>query len=435
MRPYELIKKKRDGLALEDQEITSLIQRYTAGEVTDDQMAAMCMAIYFRGLSPRELAAWTFAMLRSGEVLDLSEIPGCKVDKHSTGGVGDKVSLALAPLCAACGVKVPMVSGRGLGHTGGTLDKLRSIPGFEVELPLAKYRELIGSVGTCLIGQLPTLAPADRKLYALRDVTATVDSLPLIASSIMSKKLAEGIDALVLDVKVGSGAFMKSPAEARALARCMVDLGRAMGKRVVALLTDMSQPLGRAVGNSLEVREALQILKGEGPGDATECTLLLSAKVLELAGVAASEETARRLLDEAITTGRALAKFEELVAAQGGEARAVREPDRYLPMARHIVPLRAWRAGYVRAIQTEEVGLAAVELGAGRARVDSAIDPAVGFVFEKRLGERVAEGEVLLKVHASGEESLARALARLRGAIELGAEPVAPPQLLLEVIE
>src|SRR4051812_30200503 len=293
VRPYELIKSKRDGHALSPDDIRAFLDGYTKGSVPDYQMAAMCMAIFFKGLSDVELGAWARAMLESCEVLDLSDTPGIKVDKHSTGGVGDKVSLSLAPLAAACGVPVPMISGRGLGHTGGTLDKLESIPGFKVDLPVAEYRRLVREVGACLIGQTATLAPADKKLYALRDVTATVDCIPLIASSIMSKKLAEGIDALVLDVKVGSGAFMKKLEDARTLARTMIDIGTQMKRKVTALITDMDQPLGRAVGNALEVIEAVEMLRGKGPEDYTEVTLALTAEMLVLGKQAKDEAEAR----------------------------------------------------------------------------------------------------------------------------------------------
>src|SRR3954469_3214244 len=298
MRPYELIKAKRDGQPMSPDDIRAFLDGYTRGTVPDYQMAAMCMAVFFRGMSDVELGAWARAMLDSGEVLDLSDTPGIKVDKHSTGGVGDKVSLSLAPLAAACGVPVPMISGRGLGHTGGTLDKLESIPGFRGDLSVADYRRQVREVGACLIGQTSTLAPADKKLYALRDVTATVDCIPLIASSIMSKKLAEGIDALVLDVKVGSGAFMKRIEDARTLARTMIGIGREMGKKVTALLTDMDQPLGRAVGNALEVIEAIDVLHGRAPEDLTECTLALTAEMLVLGQKAKDTAEARKKLQE-----------------------------------------------------------------------------------------------------------------------------------------
>ena len=326
MRAYDIIRKKRDGVALSDEEIRAFLAGYTDGSIPDYQAAALAMAVFFRGLDPRELATWTDAMLHSGDVIDLSDLPGRKVDKHSTGGVGDKVSLCLAPIVAACGVKVPMVSGRGLGHTGGTLDKLEAIPGFTVDLPLARFREIVADVGLCLIGQTERLAPADRKLYALRDVTATVESIPLIASSILSKKLAEGIDALVLDVKVGRGAFMKTEDDARILARTMVDIGTRVGKQVVALLTDMSQPLGLAVGNALEVVEALEVLRGGGPADLVEITLALAAEMLVLGGVADDLDAGRARALEAIADGSALERMRRLVAAQGGDPSVIDDP-------------------------------------------------------------------------------------------------------------
>jgi pyrimidine-nucleoside phosphorylase len=434
MHPYELIQRKRDGLPLTPAEIAWLLDAYTRGALPDYQMAAMCMAVFFRGLSDAELAAWTGAMLRSGEVLDLSEVPGVKVDKHSTGGVGDKVSLALAPLAACCGVKVPMISGRGLGHTGGTLDKLEAIPGFRVDLSVERYRALVGSVGACLIGQTATLAPADKKLYALRDVTATVDCIPLIASSIMSKKLAEGIDALVLDVKVGSGAFMKTLAQARVLARTLVGLGREMGKRVVALLTDMEQPLGRAVGNALEVAEAVDILKGRGPEDAAECTLALTAPMLVLGRVAPDEAAARAMLARCIADGSALRKLQEIVAAQGGDARAVEDVER-LPRARKVVPIGSLAEGYVEAIDTEAIGRAAVALGAGRETVDAAIDPAVGFVVQAKIGDRLRRGQLLALMHVNDEGRVAEVEGRVQQAYRIGPRPPPARPLIIERIE
>lgn len=434
MRPYELIKKKRDGGTLAADDIRAFIDGYTEGDVTDYQMSAMCMAIFFRGLSSAELAAWTRAMLESGDVLDLSDTPGVKVDKHSTGGVGDKVSLSLAPLAAACGVVVPMVSGRGLGHTGGTLDKLESIPGFEVDLPVAEYRRLVKEVGACLIGQTSRLAPADKKLYALRDVTATVDCLPLIASSIMSKKLAEGIDALLLDVKVGSGAFMKSLDDARALARAMIDIGKDMGKRVVALITNMDEPLGRTVGNALEVVEAVEMLRGQAPADYTELTLALTAEMLVLGGRAETLEVARAQLDQAITSGAAEAKLRALVTAQGGDARAIEDLSR-LPRARHQAQVLAARDGYVTRIDSEAVGLAAMALGAGRARTTDTIDPAVGFVLEKKVGEAVKASEPLVTVHYNDEERLEDVRARVLAAYTVGDAPPAPRPIVVERLE
>ncbi len=434
MRAYELIKAKRDGSALAPQDIRAFIAGYTAGEVADYQMAAMCMAVFFRGLNPTELGAWTRAMLESGEVLDLSDVPGIKVDKHSTGGVGDKVSLSLAPLAAACGVPVPMISGRGLGHTGGTLDKLESIPGFRVDLSVADYRRLVGEVGACLIGQTATLAPADKKLYALRDVTATVDCLPLIASSIMSKKLAEGIDALVLDVKVGSGAFMKRLEDARVLARTMIEIGRQMGRTVSALLTDMDQPLGRAVGNALEVIEAVEVLQGKAPADLTQVTLELTAEMLVLGQKAAHREEALERLQRVIDDGSAIAKLEQIVSAQGGNPKAVTDWS-LLPRAKEAREVVAPSGGYVMGIQCEAVGLAAVALGAGRERVDSRIDPSVGFTLLKKVGDAVKAGEPLVRVHHNGGGRVDEVCGRLQAAYAIGQEEPQPRPLIIERLD
>ncbi|MDY7228539.1 thymidine phosphorylase [Hyalangium rubrum] len=434
MRPYELIKAKRDGGKLDPDAIREFIAAYTRGDVPDYQMSAMCMAVFFKGLDPVELGAWTRAMLESGEVLDLSETPGLKVDKHSTGGVGDKVSLSLAPLAAACGVPVPMISGRGLGHTGGTLDKLESIPGFKVNLSVADYRRLVKQVGCCLIGQTATLAPADKKLYALRDVTATVDCLPLIASSIMSKKLAEGIDALVLDVKVGSGAFMKKLEDARALARTMIGIGTEMKRKVTALLTDMDQPLGRAVGNALEVVEAVEMLRGKAPDDYTEVTLALTAEMLVLGGKAPTVKEAREQLQRAVEDGSALRKLQEIVQAQGGDPRAI-EDYSLLPQARAKADVVAPSDGFVTGIDTEAVGLAAVALGAGRERVDSVIDPAVGFTLLRKVGEPVKKGEPIVRVHYNDEKPLKDVKERLLKAYRFGATAPAPRPLVVERLE
>jgi pyrimidine-nucleoside phosphorylase len=432
VRAYELIHRKRDGETLPSEAIAGLVDGFTRGDVPDYQMAAFCMAVFFRGMDEAETLALTRAMLHSGDVLDLSDIPGAKVDKHSTGGVGDKVSLPLAPLAAACGVKVPMISGRGLGHTGGTLDKLEAIPGFRVDLPVERFRELVGSVGACLIGQTARLAPADRKLYALRDVTATVESIPLIAGSIMSKKLAEGIDGLVLDVKVGSGAFMKRRDDARALARTLAAIGRGMGKQVTALLTNMDQPLGRAVGNALEVVESVELLEGGGPADLRECTVELTAEMLLLAHVAADLPAARRAVEAAIADGRGLRKLEEIVEAQGGDPRALRDRAR-LPRAPRTLEVPAPAGGVVTAIDTEAIGLAAVALGAGRARVEDRVDPAVGILVHRKLGDRVEKGEPLATIH-HGErgEAPERVAARLAAAWRIGREAAPPAPLLLE---
>ncbi len=425
MSPYEIIHRKRDGRAISPEDIGALVDGFTRGAIPEYQMAAFCMAVFFRGMDDAETLALTEAMLQSGDVLDLSGVPGAKVDKHSTGGVGDKVSLALAPLAASCGVKVPMISGRGLGHTGGTLDKLEAIPGFRTDLPVERFRELVASVGACLVGQTARLAPADRKLYALRDVTATVESIPLIAASIMSKKLAEGIDALVLDVKVGSGAFMKRLEDARALAAALSRIGRGMGKRVTTLLTDMDRPLGRAVGNALEVAEAVEILRGGGPADLRALTVELTAEMLLLGGAAAGLSGARAAVEAAIADGRGLAKLREIVRAQGGDVRAVDDPTR-LPRAPTTRPVPSPTAGFVEVLDTEAIGLAAVALGAGRVRAEDRVDPAVGLLVEKKPGDRVAEGEPLCIVHqGAAGEPFDRIAARISAAYRIG--PAAPP--------
>jgi pyrimidine-nucleoside phosphorylase len=434
VRPYELIKAKRDGKRLLPEDIRAFIEAYTAGTVPDYQMSALCMAVFFRGLDSVELGAWTRAMLESGEVVDLSETPGVKVDKHSTGGVGDKVSVSLAPLAAACGVPVPMISGRGLGHTGGTVDKLQSIPGFKMDVPVPEYRRLVREVGCCLISQTAAIAPADKKLYALRDVTATVDCIPLIASSIMSKKLAEGIDALVLDVKVGSGAFMKKVEDARLLARTMIGIGAEMGRKVTALLTDMDQPLGRAVGNALEIVEAVEMLRGKAPADYTEVTLALTAEMLVLGGKAATISEAREKLQKAVADGSAVRKLKEIVWAQGGDPRAI---DDYglLPRARSTMDVAAARDGFVTAIDTEGVGLAAVALGAGRQRVDSPIDPAVGFTLLRKVGEPVKAGEPVVRVHYNDPAPVEEVKARLLASYHYGPQAPAPRPLVVERLE
>jgi pyrimidine-nucleoside phosphorylase/thymidine phosphorylase len=436
VRAYEIIHAKREGRSIPSVDLTRLVDGFTRGDIPDYQMAAFCMAVFFRGMTPGEVAALTGAMLHSGDVLDLSDVPGAKVDKHSTGGVGDKVSLALAPLAACCGVKVPMISGRGLGHTGGTLDKLEAIPGFRVDLPVERYRALVREVGACLVGQTARLAPADRKLYALRDVTATVESIPLIAASIMSKKLAEGIDALVLDVKVGSGAFMKSMEDARALALTLTGIGRDMGKRVSALITRMDEPLGRAVGNALEVEEALALLRGEGPADLREVTVALTAEMLVLGRAEAGRAGARSRVERAIADGSGLAKLEEIVRAQGGDAAAVRDPAR-LPRAPHRRDVAAPAAGFVTAIDTEAVGLASVALGAGRARVEDRVDPAVGLLVLKKPGDRVERGEpIATLLHGDAGEPPDRVAARLAAAWTIGPTSPGPPRpLVIETLE
>jgi pyrimidine-nucleoside phosphorylase len=428
-----LIARKRDGHPLAPAEIEAFVAADTRGDVPDYQAAAFLMACFLRGLNPEETAALTRAMLHSGEVLDLSDLPGVKVDKHSTGGVGDKVSLLLAPLVAACGVPVPMISGRGLGHTGGTLDKLEAIPGFRTRLSIAEYRDVLRRVGCVMIGQTDEIAPADRKLYALRDVTATVESIPLIAASIMSKKLAEGIDALVLDVKTGGGAFMKDEADARRLAETLVGIGREMGKPTVALLTDMERPLGRAVGNGPETAEATRLLRGETPAggpadDVVEVTLALAGEMLALGGVAATPEDGRRQARAALDAGLAFERWVELVELQGGDVAYLDDPDRLLgaPVAEVRAPADA--AGFVAGLDAHALGAAAVALGAGRARKEDAVDPRAGFVLNKTAGAPVGPGDLLATVYAS-DPSRADAAALAR-AFRYAPAPPAPRPLV-----
>jgi pyrimidine-nucleoside phosphorylase/thymidine phosphorylase len=430
MHTVDLIRQKRDGGSLTREEIAHLVRGIASREVADYQWAALLMAIVWRGMSDDETLALTEAMLHSGTVVDLSEIPGLKVDKHSTGGVGDKTSLVLAPIAAACGVPVPMVSGRGLGHTGGTLDKLESIPGFNVHLSLHDYKRVLAECGLVLIGQTDEIAPADRFLYALRDATATVESIPLITASILSKKLAEGIDGLVLDVKVGHGAFARDEAEARRLATPLCSIGRKMGKRVVALLTRMDEPLGRAVGNALEVKEAIDCLRGEGPDDLRDLSVELAAQMLVLGEKAGSLEEARRRSIEAIFAGTALDRLRALVAAQGGDPRVV-DDCRLLAQAPLLEPVAAPRAGYVAHVAARTIGLASMRLGAGRSRADSSIDHAVGIVLRKKVGDAVQAGEELCFVHGRTPEAIARARSEVLKAYSIVDEPVAAPGLVV----
>jgi pyrimidine-nucleoside phosphorylase len=419
MSVYELIRRKRDRGVLTAPEIESLVSGYTKGDVPDYQMAALLMAIFLRGMTPEETSALAMAMMNSGDVFDLSGIAGAKVDKHSTGGVGDKVSLILAPLVAACGVKVPMVSGRALGHTGGTLDKLESIPGFKTDLTFSQFKKTVSSVGVAMMGQTRTMCPADRKLYALRDVTATVDSIPLIAASIMSKKLAEGVDGLVLDVKTGAGAFMSRPEQARHLARTMIGIGTELGRKVVALVTDMSEPLGAAVGNALEVAESIDALHGKWEPDLEEVTLALGEEMLVMAGRAKSAQQARRLLLRALNDGAAFEKFRQMVRAQGGDVRAVEDPG-LLPKAGHSQKVTARAGGFVKAIDCLQVGLLGVQLGVGRSTLDSKIEPGAGFRFLKKTGAKVAAGDVLAEVFASDAAKARDAAIRLGTLITVG---------------
>jgi pyrimidine-nucleoside phosphorylase len=408
IRVVDVIRKKRDGHELSRAEIEYLVQGYTRGEIPDYQASAWLMAALLRGLTKAETAALTEAMLQSGEVLDLSWLPAKKIDKHSTGGVGDKTSLVLAPVVAAGGVIVPMISGRGLGHTGGTLDKLESIPGFNVHLPVAQFRKMLETCGCSMIGQTAEIAPADRKLYTLRDVTGTVESPHLICASIMSKKLAEGIDGLVLDVKTGSGAFMKQEEDAAFLAALMVETGQRMGKKMVALITDMDQPLGRMVGNALEVEEVLQVLRGQGPQDLCELCLELAAWMFYLGEQASTVAEGKKTARELIESGEALQKFREMVTLQGGDASVIDDPRR-LPKAKHVLEVPSAKSGYITAMQCEAIGTACVILGGGREKKEDSIDHAVGIVLRRKVGDRVSAGEALCTVHYNSEPLAARA--------------------------
>ncbi|MBI4280541.1 MAG: pyrimidine-nucleoside phosphorylase [Armatimonadetes bacterium] len=433
MRVYDLILKKRNGHALEAGEIEVLVGGFVRGEIPDDQMAAFLMAVYFRDMTPEETTALTMAMVRSGATLDLRAIRGVKVDKHSTGGVGDKTSLVLIPLVASAGIPVAKLSGRGLGHTGGTLDKLESIPGFSCDLTPEAFIAQVNRVGCAIAGQTADLVPADKRLYALRDVTATVESIPLIASSIMSKKIAAGADAIVLDVKTGSGAFMRTMEDSRALARAMVAIGHRVGRRTEAVISDMDQPLGFAVGNGLEVREAVEALRGEGPADLRELCLTLGSRMLMLGGAAADPEAARAALEARLRSGEALAKLRAMLEAQGGDPGAVEDLSR-LPRAAHTAPVPAAADGFVQAIDAEAIGLAAMALGAGRAHKEDAIDPAVGIVLTPKVGDRVAAGDSLARIHARTAEDAARVAPRVRAAYTIGPVAAAPRPLIHEVI-
>jgi pyrimidine-nucleoside phosphorylase len=423
----ELLAAKRDGLTLSDAEIGRIVRSFTDGALADYQMAAFLMAVFFRGLDDAETVALTEAMLHSGTVLDLSSVAGIKVDKHSTGGVGDKVSICLAPLVAACGVPVPMVSGRGLGHTGGTLDKLEAIPGFRTDLPVTDFARIVKDVGTCMIGQTKEIAPADKRIYALRDVTATVESIPLIVASILSKKLAEGIDGLVLDVKVGKGAFMKTPERAAALADKLVRVGTRAGKKVVAVLTRMDTPLGQAVGNANETREALEVLHGKGPADLVECTFVLGAEMLVLGGQASNLEDATAKMKKAIASGDAVRVMEKMVKEQHGDPKVVADPAK-LEIASSVVDVRAHRSGFVTEIDALAIGLTGVAMGAGRTRADQKVDPAVGIHIDKKPGDGVKAGETVARLFVRPGTDASALAERVSGAFTYGdAKPAAYP--------
>ena len=434
MRVLDIISGKRDGRELSREEIEFLVAGFTRDEIPDYQMAAWLMAVFQRGMTRAELAALTEAMLHSGQVVDFSDLPGVKVDKHSTGGIGDKTSLVLAPIVAAGGLYVPMISGRGLGHSGGTLDKLESIPGFNVNLSLPEFRRVLATAKCALIGQTKEIAPADKKIYALRDVTSTVESPYLICASIMSKKLAEGIDALVLDVKTGSGAFMKEEKDAVYLAELMVETGKRMGKKVVALITNMDQPLGRYVGNSLEIEECVAVLRGEGASDLRDLCLELSAWMFYLGGRTPSVAEGNKLAAEMIANGQGLGKFREIIRLQGGDPAVVDDVSN-LPHARHRLDVTSPQPGYVASFQCALLGVASCVLGGGREKKDDVIDPAVGMVVHKKIGDRVEAGEPLCTLHYNSDARLAEARRLVEQAYRIAASPpAATPPLVHRVI-
>jgi pyrimidine-nucleoside phosphorylase/thymidine phosphorylase len=434
MRTVDLIHRKRDGEELTPEEISFLIKGYTSDQIPDYQMSAFLMAVFFVGMSDREVDSLTENMIRSGEVVDLTLIPGLKVDKHSTGGVGDKTSLIAAPIAAAAGVVVPMISGRGLGHTGGTLDKLEAIPGFRTDLTIDEFRTQLSKLNLAFIGQTDEIAPADRKMYALRDASGSVESIPLIASSIMSKKLASGLDALVLDVKVGAGAFMKKQVEARRLAQIMVGIGRRMGnKRVQALITNMDQPLGYAIGNALEVMEVSQTLQNVGPVDLHEISIELAARMIHLGKKAETLEQAREIAQAKILDGSAYRKLKEVITAQGGNPQVL---DRFelLPNATGAREILCPRSGYISAINAEDIGMASTMIGAGRDRKDDVIDPAVGVILEAKVGQKIDAGAVLCRIYYTREDRLEDAAQQVEDAFRISSNPPDERNLILEVV-
>jgi len=430
---YDLIMKKRNGGVLSDEEIRFMVRGYTRGDIPDYQMSAMMMAIYFQGMNADETLALTMAMAESGDMLDLSDIRGVKVDKHSTGGVGDKTSLALTPMVAAAGVTVAKMSGRGLGHTGGTIDKLESFSGFSTAISEQQFKENVNRIGIAIMGQTADLAPADKKLYALRDVTATVDNMSLIASSIMSKKLAAGADAIVLDVKTGSGAFMKNEADSFALAHEMVRIGNSAGRRTIAVVSDMDQPLGYAVGNVLEVREAIETLKGNGPEDFVELCMTLGSYMLVAGGKAADQEEAERILREAIANGSALEKLAEFVAAQGGDRELVYHPER-LPQASIAQEIESPMDGYIQRIVCDEIGVCSLLLGGGRETKESEIDLSVGLVLHRKVGDAVKKGETLATIYANDQAKLDVARERFLRAYTIDRNPVEKKPLIKGIV-
>lgn len=433
MTPYQIIKRKRDGHSLTKEEIHYFIASFMKDEVADYQMTALLMAIYFEGMTREETQHLTAAYIESGKTIDLSDIPGRKVDKHSTGGVGDKVSIVLAPLVASLGVPVPMISGRGLGHTGGTIDKLESIPGFKTDFSIEQFKRLLKAHGLALISQTDDIVPADKRIYALRDVTATIESMPLIIASIISKKIAEGIDGLVLDVKCGSGAFMKDQQDAQALAKGLIEIGSQFGKDIRAVITAMDQPLGHKIGNWLEIEECLDCLKGNGPEDLLEVIYALSENMLILGGVANRKDEAREKCEAALRSGKALEKFLEIAKAQGAEIEFLEEPHKY-QAASEKASLKSEETGYVASIDALEVGLAAVDLGAGRLRAEDDVDAQAGIILFKKVGDKIQRGEELLEIRTNRRGAIPMALERLNGAITIGDSVPKANKLILEEI-
>lgn len=433
MNMYDIILKKRQGQTLDREEIDYFVTGFTQGDIPDYQASAFMMALFFQKMNKEETVYLTEAMMNSGDILDLSEIKGIKVDKHSTGGVGDTTTLVLGPMVAAAGAPVAKMSGRGLGHTGGTIDKLESFPGFSVEMTKEEFIQHVNDIQLAVSAQTGDLAPADKKLYALRDVTATVDNMSLIAGSIMSKKLAAGADAIVLDVKTGSGAFMKELDDSFALAKTMVDIGNGMGRDTIAVISNMDQPLGRAVGNSLEVKEAIETLQGKGPEDLYELCLSLGTQMLILAKIAQDEGEARERLQEVIHNGLALKKFKEFITRQGGNSQLVDNPQ-LLPTAKNIIELKATQNGYVQHIEADEVGMSALELGAGRQTKESILDLSVGIELIKKVGDEIRIGETIAKIHSNEEKKAQKAMERLLKAYTFSQEKIAPPRLIYGIV-
>ena len=438
MRPQDVIRKKRDGLSLTREEIEFFVAGVTSGRIADYQVSALLMAIYLNGMSHDEQQALTEAMLNSGNILDFTDIPKPKADKHSTGGVGDKTSIIIAPLVAACDVSVPMISGRGLGHTGGTLDKLESIPGYRVNLSLTEFKQVLDQVGYAMAGQTAEIAPADKKMYALRDATATVEAIPLIVASIISKKGAAGLDAMIIDVKVGNGAFMREEARARDLAHALVSTGNSCGIKTRALLTDMNQPLGGAVGNSLEIQECIEILRGEANEAAQpvlELSMELCAHMLVLANMDQSLEPARRRLEKVLKSGKALECLRSNIAAQGGEPRVCDDPGRFLPLVRETVKVESPRSGFITRVDTTEIGHAIAAIGGGRVRIEDTVDPTVGFTSELKLGDQVRAGDAIGIVYSADASAAAEAARRIQAAYHIGEEaPAQELKLIKEIV-